>query len=557
MEKSGWHQIKTNHLVIGAGIAGLVTALELLKRGEQVLIVDAQGEDRLGGLARIAFGGMALIGTPEQKRLSIPDSPERALRDWMSFAELGELDIWPKQWAELYCERSRLDIYDYIRKLGVRFLPAVNWIERGWHVLGNSLPRYHILWGGSAFLVEKIKQQLYSFPKEKIRFLFNTKATKLLKSNGRVNGCLLESFDSVSEPDVQNLIVRNLIVRNSIEKKEIEVSADNVIIAAGGFSGDLERVKKNWPESWGHPPQQLLNGSHPTNDGRLHDQVIGHGGQVTHLNKMWNYAAGVAKANPEFEGEGLSLIPCKSALWLDASGARIGPEPLVTGFDTYELCQRLSQLPFEHSWQVLNRRIAEKELAISGAEHNPMIRDRKLFGLLKETLLGNSRLVNQMLAENECFVSANNLKTLVERMNQINEGVRVEFDKVRNSIETYDQMVLSGKKFWNDEQLRRITQLRRWSSEKIRTCYPKPIIDGSELIAIKLKLITRKSLGGIQTNLNSQVMGVDGNPIEGLFAVGEAAGFGGGGASGKRSLEGTFIAGCILTARQAVRYLTS
>ena len=272
---------------------------------------------------------------------------------------------------------------------------------------------------------------------------------------------------------------------------------------------------------------------------------------MTHLDYMWNYAAGIPHPEPQFDAHGLSLIPCKSALWLDYQGRRIGPMPLVTGFDTHEMCRRLAALEKPWSWQILNWRIAAKEFAISGSEHNPHIRDSRLLPFLKETLFGNHRLVRQMQAESDHFIVADTLAELVDAMNALDGSGDVTLANIENTVKAFDDNVRRGPAQWNDDQLRRIQHARAWRSDRLRTCAPRPLLEHPPLIAIKLRLITRKSLGGIRTDLSSRVLSTQGEAIPGLYAIGEAAGFGGGGACGKRSLEGTFLSGCILTARAA------
>ncbi|HFB66858.1 MAG TPA: FAD-dependent oxidoreductase [Aeromonadales bacterium] len=525
---------QTDTLVIGAGLAGLVTAYELLKKGQRVCIVDAQPREKMGGLAKIAFGGMAIVGTPEQKKKGVKDSPELALKDWYSFAEFSDDDIYPKAWAKHYVEHSLEDVYYYMKALDVSFLPAVNWVERGLFIPGNSVPRYHIIWGCSARLVSQLLAQILPFESDKLQLVFNSTVEELTRENRKITGCKGASQQG----------------------KAFEIKAENTVVACGGFTGNIERVKQNWPTDWGKAPEVILNGSHPGNNGVLHDEVARQGGQLTHMQDMWNYAAGIPHPEPEYEGQGLSLIPCKSALWLDHKGRRIGPQPLVTGFDTNYLCQQLSQQEKPYSWQLLNKRIALKEFAISGSEHNPMIRDRRLSGLLKELVFGNHRLFEQMSDKSAEFVVADNLSQLHEKMNSLTADNAVNLDVLTRTINDFDAMVARGKHQWNDDQIRRILHARQWGSDKLRTCYPKPILDGSPLVAIKVNIISRKSLGGIQTNLHSQVLDNANNPLAGLYAVGEAAGFGGGGASGKRSLEGTFLSGCLLTAQQAAKALT-
>ena len=514
-------------VIIGAGIAGLVAAHECLEKGHSVTLIERHDETRVGGLARWAFGGMALVGTSLQKKLGIKDSPELALSDWHSIAEFGEHDDWPRRWAEAYVEQSVERVYEWLKEKDLRFMPAVNWVERGDFIPGNSVPRYHILWGTGLRLAERFVDAIAVHPRrDRMRYVFGCRVLDLIEEGGRITGC-----------------------RGEIEAtgEEREFRGDVTIVATGGINGNLQKVRDNWPGA----PAELLNGSHPFCDGYLHDVVDRHGGRVTHLENMWNYAAGIPHPQPHFENHGLSLIPCKSALWLDHAGRRIGPHPLVTGFDTNEMCGRLAAMEKPWSWQVLNWRIAAKEFAISGSEHNPYIRDSKALPFFKEVLFGNHRLVRQMQEESDHFIVADSLEELVEQMQALDGTDDVRLENVVRSIDAFDDNVRRGPAQWNDDQVRRIQHARAWKSDRLRTCAPKPLLDFKPLIAIKLRLITRKSLGGIQTDLSSRALSKGGEPIPGLYAIGEAAGFGGGGASGKRSLEGTFLSGCILTARAA------
>ncbi|MDJ0709117.1 MAG: FAD-binding dehydrogenase [Woeseiaceae bacterium] len=520
---------RSDVVIIGAGIAGLISAYECLERGRSVTLIDRHEAANVGGLARTAFGGMALVGTSIQARMGIKDTPTLAMSDWESFAQFGADDNWPRRWAELYVEQSAERVFEWLRDKGMRFMPAVNWVERGDYLPGNSVPRYHILWGTGLGLVERFTTLLGEHVNAGLlEFVFGCRVDDLLEEGGRIAGCR-GTFEG--------------------DGSEHEFRGDQVIVATGGINGNLQKVRDNW--YWDKPPAELLNGSHPYCNGRLHEVVEDHGGTVTHLENMWNYAAGIPHPFPQFENHGLSLIPCKSALWLDATGERIGPLPLVTGFDTNEMCRRLGELEHPYSWQLLNWRIAAKEFAISGAEHNPHIRDSRLLPFLKETLFGNHRLVRQMQEESDHFIVANTLAELVERMNALNGDDLVALETLERTIDSFDNSVRRGSAQWNDDQLRRILHARAWRSDRMRTCKPKPLGEHPPFIAIKLRLITRKSLGGIQTDLSSRVLDRAGEPIGGLYAVGEAAGFGGGGASGRRSLEGTFLSGCVLTARAA------
>jgi hypothetical protein len=332
-----------------------------------------------------------------------------------------------------------------------------------------------------------------------------------------------------------------------------EIEGESVVIAAGGINGDVERVRRHWHADWTTPPAVILNGSHRFADGRLHDAAERAGAAVTHLDWQWNYAAGIRHWRPRKPGHGISLIPPKSALWLNARGERIGPPPLISGFDTHELVARICREPGGYSWQLLNRRIALRELAVSGSEFNPVIRDGRRLAFARDLLFGNRWLYEELTRNSEDIVQAATLPELVERMNAVNGDDVVDLAAVESAVTRYDASIRRGERFHNDEQLRRIALLRRWPGDRVRTCAFQPILDqrAGPLMAIREFVISRKSLGGIRTDLACRALGQDGRPVEGLYAAGEAAGFGGGGMNGKRGLEGTFLGGCLFSGRIA------
>ncbi|WP_206486354.1 FAD-dependent oxidoreductase [Thalassotalea sp. G2M2-11] len=520
-------------VIAGGGIAGLVCALELLKQQQQVIIVDRDTPERLGGLARWAFGGMALCQTNEQQRMKIADNSQRLYQDWLSFAQFSANDYWPKAWAKEYAEHNYQKVYLWLKQLGIKFLPAVNWVERGLYTPGNSLPRYHVIWGTGWHLIETIIEQLTPFI-----------------DNGQLN--ILYQHKAI-EP-VLSQEAHSLKVLNEVNDAVIDIIATNIVIACGGINGSLKNAKSNWLSQFNNPNAAMLNGANPISDGQLHQQLASQGVKLTHIEKMWNYAAGIPHPQAEFDDHGLSLIPCKSALWLDHQGKRIGPEPLVTGFDTHFLCQKVAKLEKPWTWQILNWNIAKKELAVSGSAHNPSIRDRKLLQFLQELVFGNQRLVNQLIDESDQVLCADSVEALAAKMNQLTDKDYVDSAQLSQAIQQYDQQFTKELALENDDQLRRIHHARQWRPDKLRTCKPAAILanpQSNKLIAIRLQLIARKSLGGIQTNLDSQVLDQQGNVIPRLYCIGEAAGFGGGGSNGEKSLEGTFLSGCILTARNA------
>ena len=524
-------------LVIGAGLAGMVTALQLLDAGHRVCLLDRCKPAALGGQAMQAFGGMALVDTPLQRRAGIRDSAALALSDWLSFAKFGPDDLWPRRWAEHYVERCVPEVYEWLRGHGLKYIPAVQWVERGLMQPGNSVPRYHVLWGTSRLMAQTLLRALQQHPHHaRLSVVLEHRVDGLMVRDGAVVGCH-GAHEATGD--------------------SFELQAQRVVVASGGITGDLARVRRHWPRDWGAAPALLLNGSHPSADGRVHDAVAAMGGQVTHLEQMWNYAAGVRHPNPQFEGHGLSLIPAKTALWLDPQGQRIGPVPFVTAFDTRDMVQRISQQGWPYTWQVMNRRIAEKEMAASGAEHNPLIRDRRALAFGWQMLRGNRALIDELLARCPDFVQAPTLAQLAQRMNAVVGSELIGGEALEQVVRPYDEQMRRGPRFHNDDQLRRIAQLRRWTGDRLRTCDFQPIEDpaAGPLIAIRCQVLTRKSMGGIQTDLSSRVLDVQGCPIAGLYAVGEASGFGGGGSNGQGSLEGTFLSGCILTAKAAARHM--
>ena len=400
---------------------------------------------------------------------------------------------------------------------------------------GNAQPRYHIVWGTSQRLTRVMIDAMRAADKGgRLTVLHRHRAVSLDHTAGAVSG---------------------VVAVNEETGAEIRIAAPLTVLAMGGINGSHEEARANWVR--GRPlPAAMLNGAHPFADGKLHHHAADTvGAEITHAGEMWNYAAGIPHPFPHFEGHGLSLVPCKSALWLNHRGERIGPEPLVTGFDTHDLCQRVASQEKPYTWHLLNWRIAAREFAISGAEHNPRIRDRQMPMFLKEMLLGNHRLVRQMQRESRHFLVDPTLAGLAAKMNALTGTDDVKPEVLQATADAFDANFKNGDRLFNDDQLRRILHARQWGPDKLRTCKPAPLqsIGAGPYIAIHMQLITRKSLGGLKTDLQSRVLDAAGAPIPGLYAVGEAAGFGGGGASGKRSLEGTFLPGCILTARAAAR----
>jgi predicted oxidoreductase len=567
-------------IVVGAGLAGLVSTLELLRSGRTVLLLDRCHPHELGGLAREAFGGMFMVDSPEQRRSRIRDSERLALEDWLRIAELGAEEQWPRRWAEQYVTRARDDVGGWLRELGVRFFPVVNWAERGNFGDGNSVPRFHLTWGTGKALVQAVWAAIERHPRRAdLEIRFRARVSGLLVEDGRVVGCRMEQGE---------------------EGGQLR-AATAVVIAAGGIGGNHELVRRVWPTAeLGSPPRRMLMGSHPYADGALHEEVERVGGAVTHLERMWNYADAVRHPAPQRPDHGLKLIPPRSGVMLNPDGRRYGPVPVMPTYDAYAALERMCEDERKYSWLICNRRIARRELDVSGSQHNPHLRERRWVRFALGVLFGKPRVLAHLLEGSPDFVSASSLAELARKMNEVThraadesgvppeggaatagadvtrgpdvpegpdvtegpdipEGPDVtkgpiDPDVLAAEIDRYDESIARGKGLFNDDQLRRIAQLRNWRGDRLRTCAFQPILDpkAGPLIAIRLQVMARKSLGGIQTDLACRVLRADdGEPIPGLYAVGEAAGFGGGGMHGKRSLEGTFLGGCVFTGRLA------
>jgi len=530
---------KADVIIAGAGLAGIVTAFELLDLGKSVVMIDKDAQTTFGGLAKESFGGVMMVDTPYQRKRGIKDSPEIAWADWQRFAQFESEDHWPRTWAQTYCAETIPMIYEYLNAKGVKFLPVVNWPERGVNEPGNSVPRWHITWGTGRQLALRMIAALDAHPnRAKLTLVFDHEVSGFTSQDGRVTG------------------VHGKSMRDGAP---FSASGEFTVVATGGMlGGDLSKARANWYKPWGAPPEILLNGAHPYGDGLLQDRAEELGANVTHLDKQWHYAAGVHHPAKRKPNDGLSLVPPRSALWINALGQRIrNPQPIVSYTDTRHLVESVLQQPGQYSWQVMNWKIAATELAVSGSTHMVAFRDMNKLMLLKQLLFGNNELVRTLI--DECpddFVTANSLPELVEGMNKRNlGGLKTDLATLEAEIRAYDGQIERGKAYINDEQLRRIMNFRTYSGDKLRVCNFQKIIDpkAMPLIAIREFILARKSLGGIQTDLACRVLRADGSAVAGLYAVGEAAGFGGGGIHGLGSLEGTFLGSCVLTGRLAGR----
>lgn len=519
-------------IFIGGGISALIAALELVRAGRRVTIYERRRREGLGGQCLDAFGGLLFVGSPEQRRLGINDSVELAWEDWLGYAEFGPDSEHQRAWARRYLERCLPDVRSWMREQGLRFLPVANWAERARDGRGNRVPRFHLLWGCGPALVQAVLGELARYEGTSLEVLCEHRVDELILEGGCVVG-----------------------VRGSAPLGEFEARADHIVIAAGGRTGDLAKVRASWPrDAWGEPPADLLCGVWPEIDGRMHDAAADAGAALVGLENMWVYAAGVAHWEGDFPEHGVALIPPKSGLWLRAEGARFAP-PLLAGYDTRDAVGRITKSSHPWSWMVLNREILAREVAIQGARFNPAFRERRPLALAHELLRGNHTLTTELIEHCPDVVSAPDLTTLAARMSALTPDVPIDASALARDVGAYDAEIARGRRLFSDPQLVALRNVRAFLGDRVRTAAYRPIVGdgGSELVAIRLRPVARKTLGGILSDERCRALRSDGSVLTGLYAIGEATGFGGGGMNGKRTLEGTLLGGCILTARELAR----
>jgi uncharacterized protein len=534
-------------IVVGAGLAGLVAACEVIDRGRSVLIVDQENAANLGGQAFWSFGGLFLVDSPEQRRLGIHDSHELALQDWLGTAGFDRLeDHWPRQWAHAYVDFAAGEKRSWLRERGLTTFALVGWAERGGYDArghGNSVPRFHITWGTGPAIVDVFARRLQDHPK--VRFAHRHRVDELVVEGGAVTGVR----GAVLEPSTA--------VRGAPSSRtalgEFDFRAQAVIVASGGIGGNHDLVRKNWPARIGRVPGQLLSGVPAHVDGRMLGITEAAGAHLINGDRMWHYTEGITNYDPIWPDHGIRILPGPSSLWLDGGGKRL-PAPLYPGFDTLGTLEHIAKTGYDYTWFVLNARIIAKEFGLSGQEQNPDLTGRSVRQVLSRIKPGAPAPVQRFVDRGVDFVTANSLRELVSKMNGVPDVEPLDYDVVEAEVTAREREVVN--KFTKDSQSNAIRAARGFLADRVsRVVAPHRITDpkAGPLIAVKLHILTRKSLGGLETDLDSRALRADGEVFPGLYAAGEAAGFGGGGVHGYRSLEGTFLGGCVFSGRAAGR----
>ncbi|GAA1893863.1 FAD-binding dehydrogenase [Paeniglutamicibacter psychrophenolicus] len=538
-------------IVVGAGLAGLVAATEATAAGARVLLLDQEPETNLGAQAHWSFGGIFLVDSPEQRRLGIKDSEDLALQDWENTAGFDrDEDEWARKWARAYVRWAAGGKREWLHQRGIRFFPVVGWAERGGAGAqgpGNSVPRFHITWGtGPGLLDPFIRAARTAEAKGQLVMLWRHRLDELATGNGAVTGVR----GTVLEPDP----APRGVASNRTRAGGFEYFAPAVVIATGGIGGNLEKVRAAWPQRLGTPPETMVSGVPAHVDGRGLDIAQRAGARLVNGDRMWHYTEGIANWNPVWKNHGIRILPGPSSLWLDATGKRL-PDPLWPGFDTLGTLEHLRATGHDHSWFILNRRIIGKEFALSGSEQNPDLTGKDIRAVLARARVDVPGPVQAFLDHGEDFLQAPTIDELVAKMNRLTGSDLLDPIRVAEVLKARDSAVANP--FGKDGQIAAITSARKYLGDKlVRSVKPHRITDpqAGPLVAVRLRILTRKSLGGIQTDLDSRVLDAAGNRVAGLYAAGEAAGFGGGGYHGYRALEGTFLGGCLFSGRAAGRH---
>ncbi|MFI6827674.1 FAD-binding dehydrogenase [Kribbella sp. NPDC050241] len=539
-------------IVVGAGLAGLAATAELADAGRKVLLLDQEPEASLGGQAFWSFGGLLFVDSPEQRRMGINDSRDLALQDWLGsagFDRLDDEDQWARQWAEAYVDFAAGEKRPWLHAQGVRFFPVVGWAERGGYNAdghGNSVPRFHITWGTGPGLVAPFERRVReAAAKGLVEIRFRHRVDELTVTGGVVDGVA----GKVLEPSG----VARGVASSRVEAGDFSLTSQAVIVTSGGIGGNHDLVRSQWPKRMGEPPKRMISGVPAHVDGRMLAITEQAGGRYVNRDRMWHYTEGIQNWDPIWPMHGIRILPGPSSLWFDATGKRL-PVPLFPGFDTLGTLEHIMRTGYDYTWFVLTQKIIEKEFALSGQEQNPDLTGKDIKGVLGRARGGATAPVQAFMDKGADFIVRGNLPDLVRSMNDLTGDKLIDLDDLERQIVARDRELANT--FTKDLQITALRGARHYRGDKlIRVASPHRILDpkAGPLIAVRLNILTRKSLGGLQTDLDSRVLRTDGTPLPGVYAAGEVAGFGGGGIHGYRSLEGTFLGGCLFTGRTAGR----
>ncbi|MBI0374996.1 FAD-binding dehydrogenase [Streptomyces albiflaviniger] len=546
-------------IVVGHGLAGLVATAELAAAGRKVLLLDQEPESNLGGQAFWSFGGLFFVDSEEQRLMGIKDSPELAWQDWLGTAgfdrgvgDPGGQDYWAHKWAEAYVDFASGEKRSWLHGLGVQWFPIVGWAERGGGLAdghGNSVPRFHVTWGTGPAVVEPFEKKVRAAAKDgRVTFMFRHRVDELIVTGGAVtgvSGSILEPSDAARGKQTSRTVVG-----------DFELSAPVVIVTSGGIGANHDLVRRNWPDRLGSPPKFMVTGVPAYVDGRMLAITEQAGGRIVNPDRMWHYTEGLRNYAPIWPGHGIRILPGPSSMWFDAKGRRFS-SPDIPGYDTLHTLGSITATGYDYSWFITTQKIMAKEFALSGSEQNPDLTNKDILQLLSR-IWQTPEPIQRFRDKGEDFVVATSLPQLVAGMNKLTGDNLIDLADLKRQIEARDREIENP--YTKDVQVMGIRNALAYPGDALsRTASAHRILDSAAgpLIAVRLNILTRKTLGGLQTDLSGRVLDASGQPISGLYAAGEVAGFGGGGVHGYRSLEGTFLGGCLFSGRTAGRAAAS
>jgi predicted oxidoreductase len=408
------------------------------------------------------------------------------------------------------------------------------------------VPRFHVTWGtGPGVLEPFLRRVREGVARGLVTLRFRHRVNGITRTGGAMEGVhgdvLIPSTAGRGEASARDIV------------GQFSLRAHAVIVTAGGIGGNLDLVRRSWPPRLGAPPERMLSGVPAHVDGRMLAITEAAGGRVINRDRMWHYTEGIANWSPIWPRHGIRILPGPSSLWIDATGRRL-PPPLFPGFDTLATLEHIARTGYDYTWFVLTQKIIEKEFALSGSEQNPDLTGRSIRKTLGRVLPGAPPPVEAFKRHGADFIVRDTLSELAKGMNDLTGEPRIDLASLEREIRARDSQL--DNPFGKDAQIVALRGARAYIGDRLtRVATPHRLLDpkAGPLIAVRLSILTRKTLGGLETDLSSRVLGEDGAPLPGLYAAGEVAGFGGGGMHGYRSLEGTFLGGCIFSGRAAGR----
>ncbi|SHF58090.1 FAD-binding dehydrogenase [Streptoalloteichus hindustanus] len=539
-------------IVVGAGLAGLVATYELTRAGRRVIVVEQENEANLGGQAYWSEGGLFLVNTPEQRRVGVRDSHELALSDWLASAgfDRAREDRWAREWAEAYVDFAAGEKRRYLTGRGLCLTPIVGWPERGVGTAtgpGNSVPRFHFTWGTGPELVRIFRDPvLAAAERGLVTFRHRHRVDEIVVEGGAAVGVRGAVLVPSREP--------RGVPSSREEVGAFELRAQAVLVTSGGMGGNHEMVRAHWPtDRMGPAPAAMLSGVPAHVDGRMLRISDRAGASVVNLDRMWHYPDALKHHTPVWPRHGVHLLPGPSPLWLDASGRRL-PPPLFPGHTALLTLRHIALSGHSHSWLIMTRAMVDKEFELSGSDQNPDLTGKNpalVLLRLKKSLMAP---VRAFLERGEDVLMHGNLAGLVRAMNARTPEAPLDYARVEHEVVARDRQLRND--YSKDMHLMSLRNVRAYLPERItRTATPHRLLDPAHgpLVAVRLHVLTRKTLGGIQTTLDAQAVRPDGTLFDGLYAAGETAGFGGGGMHGYNALEGVFLGGCVFSGRTAGR----